>query len=77
MLAGSPLQLGHLNATVLLSLSIAISPFRIPELGGLDNDFRKSKARRCLQCFHMNMYASVKSKDQACIISVQDKIAAS
>ena len=63
MLAGSPFQLGHLNATILFSLSVAVTPFCIPELGRSDNDFRQGETRRCLQSLHMNMYASVKSKD--------------
>lgn len=75
--AGSPFQLGHLNATILFSLAVAIPPFCIPELGGLDNDLGKGEARRCLQSLHMNMYASVQSKNKARIVSVQDEIAAS
>ena len=62
-LGGSPFQLGHLNATILFSLPVAIPPFCIPELGGLDKDLGKGEARRCLQSLHMNMYASVQSKD--------------
>ena len=63
ILAGSPFQLGHLDATIVLRLSVAVPPFCVPELGGLDDDFGKGEARRCPQSLHMNMYASVKSKD--------------
>ncbi len=63
ILASSPFQLGHLNATILFSLSVAVAPFSLPELGGLDNDLGKCEARRCLQSLHMNMYASIESKD--------------
>ena len=63
ILAGSPVQLGTLNAAILFSLSVTISPFCIPELRGLDDDLGKGEAGRCVQSLHMYMYASVKSKD--------------
>ena len=63
ILAGSPFQLGHLNATTVFGLSIAIPPFGVSELWRPYNDFGKGEARRGVQSLHMNMNASVESKD--------------